>query len=291
MIKSMTGYGSVNHDDELVTFNIETKTLNSKFLDISLKFPKQIATFEIDIKNLITKHLVRGKVALSIEITPKPDIQQQAIINADLFEIYYSELKSISSGKNVSDDTLFDNVMKLTEISTQNDDSELAIDKDLLLGLCEQSLEKCNNFRVQEGNVLTKEFENNLESISNKLEEIISIDPVRIKNIKERISGNILECINPDKIDENRFEQELIYYIEKLDINEETSRLKNHLKYFKEVLNEPESQGKKLGFIGQEMGREINTIGSKANNSEIQKLVVDMKDELEKIKEQVLNTV
>lgn len=287
----MTGYGAANYDDDLLTINIEVKTLNSKFLDISLKLPKQINAIEIEIKNLITKYLIRGKVSFGIEITHKTNPEQQKLINSDLFNLYYTELKSLGNGKNISDDFLFNNVLTLPDIIAKTDESDLTIDSKLVLNLCKEALVKCSDFRAQEGNALEKELTSYIKSIAIKLEEIMIIDPVRINNIKERIKGNINEIIAPDKMDENRFEQELIYYIEKLDINEETSRLKNHLSYFQEILSEPESQGKKLGFISQEIGREINTIGSKANNADIQRLVVDMKDELERIKEQVLNAV
>ena len=287
----MTGYGSVNHDDELLTVNIEIKTLNSKFLDIALKLPKQLNAFDIEIKNLITKYLVRGKVSFGIEINHKSNLEQQKLINSQLFDQYFSELKSLVTGKSVSEDALFNNVLTLPEVIAKTDETDLVVDKKLIISLCEEALKNCSSFRGQEGKALENELNGSIKSIAGKLEEIIAIDPVRIKNIKERIAGNIAEYVASDKMDENRFEQELIYYIEKLDINEETSRLRNHLEYFNEVLMESESQGKKLGFISQEIGREINTIGSKANNADIQRLVVDMKDELERIKEQVLNAV
>lgn len=287
----MTGYGSSNLDNESLNISVETKTLNSKFLDISIKIPKQLSSYEPDIKNLITKHIVRGKVAFTIEIVSKPGQGQQSLVNKELVERYFTELKELNHGRNISDETLFSSIMNLPDVVAQENDNECEIDAESILKLCRQSLDKCTEFRIQEGKALTKEFQNSIESISQKLDEIISIDPQRITSIKERVHGNIREFVGQDKIDENRFEQELIYYVEKLDINEETSRLTNHLKYFLEVLDQPESQGKKLGFISQEIGREINTIGSKANNADMQRLVVDMKDELEKIKEQVLNAV
>jgi uncharacterized protein (TIGR00255 family) len=291
MIKSMTGYGSANHEDDLIAINIETKTLNSKFLDIALKLPKQLNALEVDIKNLITKHLIRGKVSFGIEINHKTNLEKQKLINSELFNQYFSELKSLGSGKTIGDDTLFNNVLALPDVVSKTDDNDIELDKNLFLNLCQEALKNCSEFRLQEGKALENELSGSINSIAKKLEKIIIVDPVRIKMIKERIGGNIAEYVGSDKIDENRFEQELIYYIEKLDINEETSRLKNHLNYFQEVLGESESQGKKLGFISQEIGREINTIGSKANNADIQRLVVDMKDELERIKEQVLNAV
>ena len=224
MIKSMTGYGSANHEDDLLAINIEIKTLNSKFLDIALKLPKQLNVLEVDIKNLITKHLVRGKVSFGIEINHKTNLDQRKLINSELFNQYFTELKSLGAGKTISDDALFNNVLALPDVISKTDENDIELDKSLILNLCQKALKNCSEFRIQEGKSLEDEFSGCINSIAKKLEEIIIVDPVRIKMIKERIAGNIAEYVGSEKIDENRFEQELIYYIEKLDINEETSR-------------------------------------------------------------------
>lgn len=288
MIKSMTGYGLVQIETEFYTLQAELKTLNSKFLDLSLRLPKELSAFEYQFRDILTKGLVRGKAVFSLEMTLKEGIQN-SVYNNEIFQKLFKELKVVSERHDVSDSDIFNNVLKMPEVLRQSNVTLEIIDEKSALDLVKSLVEKCNEFRIQEGKSLEKALTDSITAIDDRLIEIKKIEPARTEAIRTKISESVHEIIEKDKVDENRFEQELIYYIEKLDINEEFVRLKNHLEYFVETLSLPESQGKKLGFISQELGREINTIGSKANDVAIQRLVVEMKDELEKIKEQVLN--
>ena len=290
MTKSMTGYGQAQVENGSFIIEAELKTLNSKFLDLSVRLPKEISSFEYKIRELLSKGLVRGKASFSLELTPK-DGSQNAIYNQQAFNQFFSELKSLAEGLSISDADVFNNVLKVPEVLQQSEKADGLVEEKYAMDLVADVLSKCNEFRDQEGNSLEKALLECLFSIKKGLEDIKKIEPDRLTNIKSRITGSIEEFIGKDNIDENRYEQELIYYLEKLDISEELVRLATHIDYFEETIKLPESQGKKRGFISQEMGREINTIGSKANDALIQRLVVDMKDDLEKIKEQVLNVL
>ncbi|UXP33255.1 YicC family protein [Reichenbachiella agarivorans] len=291
MIKSMTGYGNANFENDQISIQVEIKTLNSKFFDINTKYPKEISSFEHDLRKIISDRLIRGKVSFVTELTTKSGTAQAMRINPELFQHYKNQILAVTEGMNVSDADILQSVMKTGDIFEQPEGKKDVIDQQLMVKLVNEALDKCEAFRLQEGNSAQIALSACSDQISNKLKEIKELDPVRIVQIKERINEGLKELSSGEKSDPNRFEQELIYYIEKLDISEEIVRLENHIKFFNITLDEKESQGKKLGFISQEMGREINTIGSKANNSDIQKLVVEMKDELEKIKEQVLNVI
>ena len=288
MTKSMTGYGLAQTENQTHSIQAELKTLNSKFLDLSLRLPKELSAFEYQIRDLLSKGLVRGKASFSMEMTLKEGVKS-SVYNAIAFEELFAELKAVAKDKNVNESDVFNSVMKMPEVLQQSGKTIDVSDHSFVLNLVKEAIKKCNDFRTQEGDSLEKALLESISAIDTKMQEIKELEPMRAETIRARLSGNIQEIIDADKIDENRFEQELIYYLEKLDISEELVRLSNHLVYFNETLASPESQGKKLGFIGQEIGREINTIGSKANNASIQRLVVEMKDELEKIKEQVLN--
>ncbi len=286
----MTGYGIVQAETEYYTLQAELKTLNSKFLDLTLRLPKELTAFEYQFREILSKGLVRGKANVTLELTPKEGMQG-AVFNQEIFNKLFEELKNLAKGRGVSESDVFNSVMRQPEILQQSDNTTEVVEQSVALNLVKQVVAACNDFRVQEGNSLEEALRESVNAISKRLEEIKNIEPERTAAMRKRLTDSILEQSESEKIDENRFEQELIYYIEKLDINEELVRLKNHLMYFIETLEMPDSQGKKLGFIGQEMGREINTIGSKANDATIQRLVVEMKDELEKIKEQVLNVL
>ena len=288
MTKSMTGYGIVLTENETHTFQAELKTLNSKFLDISLRIPKELSAFEYQIRDLLAKGLVRGKASFVLEMSLKEGVKNSSY-NVKAFENLFSELKSMVKEMDVKESDIFNNVMKMPEVLQQSTVSINMSDDQIVLNLVKETIQKCNDFRIQEGDSIEKALKDSMLAIDARMNEIKELEPHRTETIRTKISGNIQEIIESDKIDQNRLEQELIYYLEKLDISEELVRLSNHLTYFNETLSLSESQGKKLGFICQELGREINTIGSKANNAGIQRLVVEMKDELEKIKEQVLN--
>lgn len=290
MLYSMTGFGSAEAESDRHLVKVEIKTLNSKFLDLIQKIPRELADKELEIKNLITQKLGRGKVNLMIDLTPIHLEEPTVHINKALFKKYYEEYSELAQEVNGNMKDLFKLALHSPDVIVP-DDSAPAVEWSLVKSVLEEALDKCVNFREMEGNVLMEKLSGYIQGIRNGLAEVAARDPERIQQIRQRISGNIEEIKEKTQVDQNRFEQELIYYLEKLDITEEKVRLGQHLDYFDEVMSAPDSQGKKLGFISQEIGREINTIGSKANDAVIQRVVVSMKDELEKIKEQSLNVI
>ncbi len=286
MIQSMTGYGKSVLQLPTKKISIEIKSLNSKNLDLNARMPSLYREKELSIRKLIASKLVRGKVDFSLfmEITGEETSTQ---INQSVVKQYIKQLKSvISTGE---DTEYLKMAIRLPDaVTTERDD----IDEDEWIQIAEaidESLEKIHTYRIDEGKTLELDFTQRVENIATLLDKVIDMDPERIEGVRERLNRGIAEI--KEKVDENRFEQELVYYIEKFDITEEKVRLKNHLDYFLKALSSSDSNGKKLGFIAQEMGREINTIGSKSNFAPMQKLVVQMKDELEKIKEQLLNVL
>lgn len=285
MIQSMTGYGKSVLQFPTKKISLEIKSLNSKNLDLNTRMPSVYREKELHIRKLIASHLVRGKVdfSLYLEITGEETTSK---VNEPVVKTYMKQLKDIVN----SDETeLLKMAIKMPDaLSTERDDIN-ADEWKLIEDGIKATLEKIKDYRIQEGKALEKDFVNRVENIDRLLEQVIKIDPERIENVRERLNRGIAEL--KEKVDQNRFEQELVYYIEKFDITEEKVRLHNHLEYFVKSLNSADSNGKKLGFIGQEIGREINTIGSKANYAPMQKMVVQMKDELEKIKEQLLNVL
>lgn len=286
----MTGYGQTRYEDENYAINAEIKTLNSKFLDIAIRFPKSFNDKEIQIRNLISEKLQRGKVSMLLEFSNKKEVAAKVKINEKLFREYYDNLKSLSDGVESNSEDLFKMAVMFPDvIETLEDDSNKEQEWKMILPVITSALDKCNEFRAKEGAVLTDNLRQYIESIRKNLQEVCKLDPQRIQRIKARLNENLKEFALREELDVNRLEQELIYYIEKLDINEEQVRLTSHLDYFTEILKKDKSMGKKMNFIAQEIGREINTIGSKSNDASMQKLVVNMKEELEKIKEQVLN--
>jgi uncharacterized protein (TIGR00255 family) len=290
MVKSMTGYGLAGVENDAFVISVEVKTLNSKFLDLSIRSPKQFSDKEHDIRNIVSKVLDRGKVNLTIEFTNKAGSDIPISINEELFQSYFKKYRKLANDAGVESEDFFKLALQspgvisnLVEKTSESEEWE-AVKK-----VIEEALVKCDQFRVDEGNVLESKFLENLAVIREGLSQIKISDPIRKERIRLRIRSNFKDWLEENDFDKNRFEQELIYYFEKIDITEEIVRLETHLNYFEKNLVEDNNQGKKLGFISQEIGREINTIGSKANDAEIQKFVVVMKDELEKIKEQTLN--
>lgn len=291
MIKSMTGFGSARIENEDLAVTVEIKTLNSKYLDTIVKMPNIFSNKEIEVKSLLSDQIKRGKATVIINYENRSTASLLKV-NAKVVETYYKELKSAADSLNANDADIFRIVMNMPEVySGVSDKSLLEDDWKIVKNAILQAADACNEFRMQEGKALEKELASYIDHISKLLVKVNERDPARVLYIKEKLNKQVADFVDSDQFDANRFEQELIYYIEKLDISEEKVRLKNHLVYFIETLESPKSNGKKLGFIGQEIGREINTIGSKANDTEIQRLVVNMKEELEKIKEQVLNVV
>lgn len=285
MIQSMTGYGKKVIQLPSKTITIEIKSLNSKGLDVYARIPPAYREKEIELRDLLAKSLVRGKVDLTIYVESTGD-DTETRINKDVVQAYIHQLSEIVSGDSVE---LLKMAVRLPDALKTNADE---IDEEEYRAIFEgvsKTLEAINKFRTDEGKALEEDFLKRIHNISNLKEKIEVVDQKRIPEVRERLRKAVAEL--KEDVDQNRFEQELVYYIEKYDITEELVRLKNHLDYFQKSLDSKDSNGKKLGFITQEIGREINTIGSKANHAEMQQLVVQMKDELEKIKEQSLNVL
>lgn len=289
MIRSMTGFGKANAEVNDKSITVEIRSLNSKGADISLRIPSGLRNFELELRNELSKQLERGKIDLSVYIESKA-VETPVEINLDLAKAYHAQLKKLAEGLNEPLENGLSQVLKFPDVMKSERKEADENEWKQIKACINEAVAELNKFRDVEGLSLQKDFEERLAKIGACLSEIKTLDLVRINGIKERIRNNIEEVIGKSKIDENRFEQELIYYVEKLDINEEKVRLKTHLDYFMETAKE-NSPGRKLNFISQEIGREINTIGSKANDAQIQKLVVVMKDELEKIKEQANNVL
>jgi len=285
MIHSMTGYGKSVLQLPNKTISIEIKSLNSKSLDLNMRMPSMYRAKELGLRKLIASKLNRGKVDFSLFFETTGE-ETHANVNPTVVNKYMKQLEALATGTKMD---LLQIAIKMPDaISTERDD----IDESEWAGIQNEILKALDNiglYRLEEGNVLEADFTKRITIISNLLEQVLAIDPERITNVRERLHKGVAEL--KEKYDENRFEQELVYYIEKFDITEEKVRLQNHLEYFIKTLNSDDSNGKKLGFISQEIGREVNTIGSKANFAPMQKLVVQMKDELEKIKEQLLNVL
>lgn len=285
----MTGFGKATKEFADKTVNVEIRSLNSKGIDLSLRLSSQYREFELELRNEISKKLERGKIDLSIFVENKQQ-ETPVDINSDLAKVYHKKLKMLCDDLNISDNDLLSQILKLPDVLKSERKEANENEWKEIKSVVDSAIDALNKFREDEGKSIEKDFTERLGIILKSLETVSEQDKNRIFAIKERIKNNISEVIGNDKIDNNRFEQELIYYIEKLDINEEKVRLKTHCDYFIKTMNDA-SSGRKLNFITQEIGREINTIGSKANDAEIQKLVVLMKDELEKIKEQTNNVL
>ena len=292
MIKSMTGFGSSTHDDGRVQLHVEIKSLNSKFLDLNLRLPRIFSDREIEIRNLISEKLERGKVSVTIEYQRYGDQSLKQSYNETLFTSYYAELKKLADRVVAPYDELFQLALNSPDVIQSNlRDEGSEEDWEILKKHFLESIQKCDQFRKTEGGVLETMLKSCCQLIRENLTKVEGLDPKRVERIRERLKGNVTSFFGDEGFDTNRLEQEIIFYVEKLDINEEKVRLKSHLDYFLKILSEAQSNGKKLGFIAQEIGREINTTGAKAYDSDIQKFVVLMKDELEKAKEQVLNVL
>lgn len=288
MLQSMTGFGKSVVALESRRVSIEIRTLNSKGLDLSVKIPLLYKELEPEIRKIIAETLHRGKIEFVLYVE-NDNANSANLINRDLASSYYNEFKHLNDSWGEPSVNYLSLVLKMPEV-LNNEVSEIEKSEiDKVLSLTRESCDMVNEFRLKEGTDLRSEFQNRIQEISDLIKEIEPFETERIAATRERLLKGLNE-FKGEKVDSNRFEQEMIFYIEKLDISEEKMRLKNHLNYFLDTVVLPNS-GKKLGFIAQEMGREINTIGSKCNHSEMQQRVVQMKDSLEKIKEQVLNTL
>lgn len=291
MIQSMTGYGKSTVVFAKKKINIEIKSLNSKALDLQTRIAPLYREKEMEIRQMIAASLERGKVDFSLWVE-KDESQLATPINGAVLEDYYNQIVTLSKEKNIPlPQDWFYTLLRMPDVMTKVEVEELGDEEwaTVHAGI-EDAIQQLVNFRKQEGEALYKKFSEKIDNIEALLKSIEPFEQSRVAKIRERIVEALEKTINVD-YDKNRLEQELIYYIEKLDINEEKQRLANHLNYFRETMKEGHGQGKKLGFIAQEMGREINTTGSKSNQAEMQNIVVMMKDELEQIKEQVLNVM
>ena len=287
----MTGFGRAEQMHGEKTFLVDVKSLNGKQFDLQLKMPSLLKPFEFDIRNILQEKLLRGTVECSI-IIKQNGLSKPLAINTDLVKAYYNQIKSVAVELDIDTNSILSSILKMPEIVSAPtetlDENEYEIFKKVLL----EAIEQLNNHRVDEGKSLQKDLLQRIENIKQEEEKILQFVPARAQKIKEEINTLLEQHVGKEKIDSNRMEQELIYYMEKIDIHEEQIRLRQHCIYFDEILkNNEEGKGKKISFLLQEIGREINTTGSKAYDADIQKCVVTMKDELEKAKEQILNVL
>ncbi len=287
----MTGYGASVTDLANGKYTVELKSLNSKFLELNIKLPKAFSDKEFFLRNECSKLLERGKVMLSISADVTDAGSKAATINKDLFAHYYAELKSIAQATGAEANNLMPVVLNLPEVVKYDESSVSEDEWKLMLSTFYKAIDAFQQFRADEGAVLENDLTSRINNILNFMALVERDEPNRVPAIKEKLNTMLAEAVGKENVDQNRLEQELIYYIDKLDITEEKVRLKSHCNYFNETLKNKDANGKKLGFISQEIGREINTMGSKANDANIQRYVVGMKEELEKIKEQLLNVL
>jgi len=291
MIKSMTGFGKASAELNDKVINIEIRTLNSKQLDLYTRLPNSYREKDFEIRNELSNRLKRGKIELTLTLNYKED-EQPVQLNASIIKSYYKQLKEISLELgNAPGEHLMPVIMRLPEVFNSEKDHMEEKEWDSIMKALDQAIAELDSFRSQEGNTLREDMLNRIALIEDFLMKIEPFERERADRLKSKLATNLQELFSPNEYDKNRLEQEMIYYIEKFDITEEKIRLQNHCTYFREVADEEEAVGKKLAFVAQEIGREINTIGSKANHSSIQRLVVLMKDELEKIKEQLMNVL
>ena len=291
MLKSMTGFGRAEQTVNDKTFLVEVKALNGKQFELQLRLPPLLRPYEFEIRNTLQENLVRGTVDCMITIkqngTSKP-----VNINTDLIKAYYTQIETLAGELNIDTNSVLSALLRLPEVVTPTNDILSETDFADFSNVLQEALNNLNQHRTEEGVVLEKDLISRISNIQQQEEAILKLEPNREKRIRDEINQLLEKHVGKDNIDNNRMEQELIYYMEKIDIHEEQIRLRQHCEYFSDVMKGPEvGKGKKLSFILQEIGREINTTGSKAYDTDIQKSVVLMKDELEKLKEQVLNVL
>ncbi|MFZ9145196.1 MAG: YicC/YloC family endoribonuclease [Aquirufa sp.] len=296
MIYSMTGFGKSQKEIQDLQIRVEVKSLNSKFTDLFCRLPKPISAKEIDIRNYLTQQLERGKMELNLHIQKNNENVEQSILPQAQIATYFAELKRFATElgvQNIDENALYLQAMSMPSLNSsdqsQENEEEIEALWQVVFSAVQEAVKECKEFRAREGKVVEDKFREYIASIKSGLAQVLEQDKIRMPGIRERMRNALLELGLKEDFDKNRFEQEVVYYIEKFDISEEKVRLATHLDYFIEILEE--GNGKKLNFMAQEIGREINTIGSKANDSTIQRLVVNMKDELEKIKEQTANVL
>ncbi len=291
MLKSMTGYGIASSDYANAKYTVEIKSLNSKFLELALKLPKVFSDKELIIRNDCSKQIERGKVNLTFTIEYPDTGKKVAAIDKVLLKLYYNQLKLAAEELNDNGTNLLQLALTFPDVINYEEDTVSEEEWQHLYTTFSAAMESFQTFRKDEGAVLQKDLVLRITNIMDSLKLVEEQDPKRLPVIRERLAQLLDEYVGKENTDQNRLEQELIFYIDKLDVTEEKIRLKSHCDYFLEALKSSDANGKKLGFISQEIGREINTMGSKANDAQIQQIVVRMKEELEKIKEQLLNVL
>ncbi len=291
MIKSMTGFGKASAELNDKVIHIEVRALNSKQLDLYTRLPNSYREKDFEFRNELANRLKRGKIELTLTLDYK-DEEQPVQLNANIIKSYYKQLTAITRelGNDVGE-PLMPVIMRLPEVFNSTKEQYNEEEWERIKKALDQAISELDSFRIQEGNTLREDMLNRVAFIEGFLDQIVPYEKERTELLKGKLANNLQELFSPNEYDRNRLEQEMIYYLEKFDITEEKIRLQNHCAYFREVADEEEAVGKKLAFVAQEIGREINTIGSKANHSSIQRLVVLMKDELEKIKEQLMNVL
>lgn len=286
----MTGYGLASTEYLQKKITVEIRSLNSKFLELNVKMPRSYSEKESLIRNDATKAIERGKANVNISIENN-EKQDASLLNKDKFHSYYKQLNELADELGVDKSNLFQQTLTIQDVWSVQEQSTDEEEWKAIYSTFVQAIENFNQFRNDEGKTLGLDLHKRVELILEAIPEVEKYESNRVPAIKEKLESILKDAVSPENIDHNRLEQELIYFIEKYDITEEKIRLKSHCDYFFQVMKEKEANGKKLGFISQEIGREINTMGSKANDANIQKIVVGMKDELEKVKEQLLNII
>ena len=291
MLKSMTGFGRASAVVENGSIQIEVKSLNSKFLDLGLRLPSIFSEKELETRTIIQDKLERGKISVNIEYRTTIPEQIPQRYNEALFTAHYAELKKLADRVMAPYDNIFEMALRSPDVAIEQDVKAGGPTQEKLIQALLTAVAECNKFRQDEGASLAEKLNTYITAIRSSLDKVEKLDPVRVEKIRARIKKNVTDFFGEEGFDANRLEQEIIFYIEKLDIHEERVRLRTHLEYFQEAMKDAQSSGKKLAFIAQEIGREINTIGSKANDAGMQREVVMMKEELEKIKEQLNNVL
>ena len=287
----MTGYGIGAKDNQKVKYTVEIKSLNSKFLELTLRLPKAFSDKELTLRSECSRLIERGKVNVTVTVEYVDQTAAAATINTELLKNYFRQLEVVANELNTDRGNLFELALNMPEVISHNEEEADEEEAAMLLGAFQEAIAGLDRFRKDEGAVLKHDLSTRTQDILRLLTEVEAVETDRIPLIRDRISQYMDETVGKENVDMNRFEQELIFYIDKLDITEEKLRLRSHCNYFLQALDAADANGKKLGFISQEMGREINTLGSKANHAGIQQIVVRMKEELEKIKEQLLNVL
>ena len=291
MIRSMTGFGSGSVQVGNKTIIAEIKSVNSKFFDLSLRLPSMFREKELELRTELNRSIERGKVECTVSVE-SPEAQRKSSFNIDLLKEYHRELRDVQKELGIEEaPDMFRTLINMPDVLVTERNGMTPDEWQALQEAIRMAVKTFDEFRQKEGNTLSKDLEMRIVAIVNGMKRLAPFESVRIEQVRKKLQASLDEFINVNNIDRNRFEQELIYYLEKLDVTEEKVRLTSHCDFFLKTLKEEASSGKKLSFIAQEIGREINTMGSKSNDADMQRIVVEMKDELEKIKEQVLNVI